>query len=79
MSSNTCDPDAGAPVDFTNPAITTVIQCAAPEGVVVKSATHVMNTGDLQVITPKTTAFESGFKVDPDGKLSVFTEDLPAP
>ena len=57
-----------------------LLQCADHDGVNVGinigSNVHVMNNGELQVITPVTT-FTPGFKVDPGGKLTVFSEALP--
>ena len=78
---NDNDVDDNTAVTFTDQVIAgMLVQCADHDGVNVGvnmgSNVHVMNNGELQVITPVTT-FTPGFKVDPGGKLSVFSESLP--
>ena len=73
---NACNSAVAVPIEFTHPAITTTVLCAAQVKVTVKSTTHVMGAGDLQIITPETEV-ESNVKVDIGGKVSVFSENLP--
>jgi hypothetical protein len=82
INNNACnDVDDNTAVTFTNQVIDgMLVQCADHDGVNVGvnmgSNVHVMNNGELQVITPVTT-FTPGLKVHPGGKLAVFSKDLP--
>jgi len=74
---NDCDPDG--PETLNNMVIMNeIVRCASQGGVTIEGTVQITGTGELQVITPNT-VFEPEFKTDPGGKMSVYSEDLPAP
>ena len=77
LNDNSCDPVG--PVNLGNLSISNqVVYCASQGGITVQGTVQISGTGELVMITPMT-IIEPGFRVNQNGKLSVYSETLPVP